>query len=92
MTECQHDPTYREMNKQAGGTGCPLCNRERHVERMAQGLANVMTPLRWNPVTREMESLHGMTLDELADECIAEMEARCAEQQIDRDTNAGMCN
>lgn len=33
-----------------------------------------------------------ITLDQLSDAIIADMQARCDEQYIDRDTNPGMCN
>jgi hypothetical protein len=64
MTECQHDPIYREMNEAAGGIGCPLCNRAR-IAALRQ--RNADAP---RPADRIVSA--AVTLDELSDSIIAE--------------------
>jgi|WetSurMetagenome_2_1015567.scaffolds.fasta_scaffold126227_4 hypothetical protein len=65
---CQHDPIYLEMNEAAGGIGCPLCNRAR-IAALRQ--RNADAP---RPADRIVSA--AVTLDELSDSIIADMEAK----------------
>jgi hypothetical protein len=97
MNDCQHDLLYRIENEAAGGIGCPICNRRRMTARAQRAAMGLQTEDDRIEAQRQRNAEAApvpgwfqhpqVTLDE-----IAEMEARCAEQQIDRDTNAGMCN